>query len=331
MKNRKILVTGASGFIGSALCPYLVANNYSVRAASSQKVAVNGVEWVPVNYQDGANDWKNSLQGMDTVIHLAGLAHFHWKTKKNPFSQFSGGIDVIKQLEQANVVNTRTLAKIAKSTGLRRLIFISSIGAVTSSSKAMITEGTIPNPDTEYGRSKLMAELVLREELQGSKTELVIIRPPLVYGPNNVANMSRLIRWVESGIPIPLSLVQNRRSLIGIDNLVSLIASCIEADGAVGKALLVSDGQDMSTAELVRRIAVIRKKPCRLFPAPFFTLRMIDRLLRVEVFGKLCGDLFVDIASTCSRLGWQPTVDVDEGLRRTMEGGSSSGNRIYKL
>jgi len=319
MKSSKILVTGATGFIASALIPALLEDQYSVRAASRRPGDLSGVEWVTLPSSGMLCDWQGTSGGIDTIVHLAGLAHFHWKAEGIGVIGRIKKSDIALALETANVTNSRLLATEARRVGVRRMIFVSSIGAVASHSPAAITESTVPFPDTDYGRSKLMAELVLREELDQSDIELVIIRPPLVYGPRNVANMFRLIRWVESGLPIPLQSIHNRRSLVSIDNLVSLILNCIHADGAVGLPLLVSDGEDLSTPELIRRISKVTSSPCRLFPFPKSLLLSMDFLFGIDVFRKLCGDLFVDSARTFERVGWKPLIGVDEGLRRTVD------------
>lgn len=318
MPSSKILVTGATGFIASALIPALLSAQYAVRAASRRPGDLEGVEWVKLSGDGMLCDWRGTADGVDTIVHLAGLAHFHWKAEGVGAIGRLKKSDIALALETANVTNSRLLAIEARRVGVRRMIFVSSIGAVASHSPAAITESTVPFPDTDYGRSKLMAELVLREELDQSDIELVIIRPPLVYGPRNVANMFRLIRWVESGLPIPLQSIHNRRSLVSIDNLVPLILSCIHAEGAVGLPLLVSDGEDLSTPELIRRISKVTNSPCRLFPFPKSFLLSMDFLFGIDVFRKLCGDLFVNSAGTFDRVGWKPLIGVDEGLRRTV-------------
>ena len=315
----KILVTGATGFIASALIPALCSAQYSVRAASRRRGGdLPGVEWVTLPSSGMLCDWRGAADGIDTIIHLAGLAHFHWKAEGIGMIGRIKKSDIALALETANITNARLLATEARRVGVRRMIFISSIGAVASHSPAALTESTVPFPDTDYGRSKLMAELVLREELDRSDIELVIIRPPLVYGPRNVANMFRLIRWVESGLPIPLGSIKNRRSLVNIDNLVTLILDCIHAPGAVGLPLLVSDGEDLSTPELIRRIAKITNSPCRLLPFPKTLLLSMDFFFGMDVFRKLCGDLFVDSSGTFERVGWKPPISVDEGVMRTV-------------
>jgi len=318
MHSTKVLVTGATGFIASALIPALLSAQYSVRAASRRPCDLPGVEWVTLPSEGMLCDWRGTAEGIDTIVHLAGLAHFHWKAEGIGVIGRIKKSDIALALETANITNSRLMATEARRIGVRRVIFVSSIGAVASHSPAAITESTVPFPDTDYGRSKLMAELVLREELDQSQIELVIIRPPLVYGPRNVANMFRLIRWVESGTPIPLQSIHNRRSLVSIDNLVSLILDCVHAPGAVGRPLLVSDGEDLSTPELIRRISKVTHSPCRLFPFPKSLLLSVDFLFGMDVFRKLCGDLYVDSSGTLKRVGWKPLIGVDEGLRRTV-------------
>lgn len=318
MSSPKILVTGATGFIASALIPALKSAGYFVRAASRRPGDLSGVEWRVLPSNGMLCDWGGMADEIDTIVHLAGLAHFHWKAEGVGVIGRIKKSDIALALETANVTNSRLLATEARRVGVRRMIFVSSIGAVASHSPAAISESTVPFPDTDYGRSKLMAEFVLREELDSSDIELVIIRPPLVYGPRNVANMFRLIRWVESGFPIPLKSIHNRRSLVSIDNLVSLILDCIHSPEAVGLPLLVSDGEDLSTPELIRRIAKVTDSPCRLIPFPKSLLLAMDFMFGIDVFRKLCGDLFVDSSRTFERVGWKPLIGVDEGLRRTV-------------
>lgn len=318
MATQKILVTGATGFIASALIPTLQASGYLVRATSRHAGKMSDVEWRVLPSDGMLCNWDGTTEGIDTVVHLAGLAHFHWKAEGIGVIGRIKKSDIALALETANISNTRLLAQEALRTGVRRIIFLSSIGAVASHSPSAINESTIPFPDTDYGRSKLMAELVLREELEPSDIELVIIRPPLVYGPRNVANMFRLIRWVESGLPIPLKSIRNRRSLVSIDNLVSLMLACIHSSGAVGLPLLVSDGEDLSTPELIRRIAQVTNSSCRLIPFPKSILLTMDFIFGIDVFRKLSGDLFVDSSGTFERVGWRPLIGVDEGLRRTV-------------
>lgn len=318
MDTPKILVTGATGFIGSALISALKSAGYFVRATSRHVGEMSDVEWRVLPCDGMLCDWAGAADGIDTIVHLAGLAHFHWKAEGVGVIGRIKKSEIALALETANILNARLLAQEARRAGVRRVIFLSSIGAVASHSPSAISESTIPFPDTDYGRSKLMAELVLREELDRSDIELVIIRPPLVYGPRNVANMFRLIRWVESGLPIPLKSIRNRRSLVYIDNLVSLILVCIHSSEATGLPLLVSDGEDLSTPELIRRIAKVTDSPCRLIPFPKSILLAMDFIFGIDVFRKLCGDLFVDSSGTFERVGWRPLIGVDEGLRRTV-------------
>lgn len=311
----KILVTGASGFIGRQLVPSLVESGYRVVVGSRQGMKAPGATSQILPTRNGALDFDGGLGGVDTVIHLAGMAHFG---RALLFRSWAGRAEFQKKIWQANVDSTESLAREAVRSKVRRLIYISSIGAVASSSEAVIRPDTPADPDSDYGKSKLAAEQILRQHLAVSATQLIIIRPPLIYGPGNVANMRRLILLVASGLPIPLALVKNRRSLLFIGNLVSLFEKILTHPGIPPWPILISDGEDLGTPELIRLLAEDMGRPTRLFPAPLSLMKAVDSLLQTETFQKLCRSLYLDMRATQDFYGWSPPFSLREGLRQTV-------------
>ena len=216
-----------------------------------------------------------------------------------------------------------SLARMAAKEGVKRFIFISSVkvnGESTRPGRAF-TEADAPNPQDAYGQSKHEAELGLRQLAADTGMEVVIIRPPLVYGPDVKANFAALMRAVQRGCPLPLGAVHNQRSLVALDNLVDFIFTCISHPQAANQTFLVSDGQDLSTTELVRGMARAAGAPARLLPVPVWALQAGARLLgKEDAVERLCGNLQVDISKARSLLGWVPPVSLEEGLRRAVGG-----------
>jgi nucleoside-diphosphate-sugar epimerase len=243
------------------------------------------------------------------VVHTAARVHV----------MEGGEFDPLTEYQRVNVQGTRRLAKQAVTAGVKRFVFISSIkvnGEITPPDQSFSSEGGA-TPQDPYGISKLEAELALYEIAKETDMEVVIIRPPLVYGPKVRANFQALMRVVGRGVPLPLGSINNRRSLVGLDNLVDFILICVKHPAAANQTFLVSDGEDMSTAELVRRMARAMGRPARLFPVPVWLLQLVAaRLGKREVVQRLCSNLQVDISKARSLLGWEPPVSVDEGLRR---------------
>ncbi|MBQ1557109.1 MAG: SDR family oxidoreductase [Pseudomonas sp.] len=254
--------------------------------------------------------WGLLLQGQDVVIHCAARVHVMHDTSTDPLAEF----------RKVNREDTLNIARQAAMAGVQRFIFISSI--------KVNGEGTAPNqpykaddasaPLDPYGVSKMEAEQGLRELAAETGMEVVIIRPTLVYGPGVKANFLNMMRWLHKGVPLPFGAIHNRRSLVALDNLADLIVTCIDHPAAANQTFLVSDGEDLSTTELLRRMAAALGKPARLLPVPSRLLEAAAALLGKQALSqRLCGSLQVDIGKTRELLDWTPPVSVDEALRKT--------------
>jgi nucleoside-diphosphate-sugar epimerase len=252
-------------------------------------------------------DFTDLLTGIDVVIHTAARAHILKEDAPDPLSEY----------RKVNVDFTMNLARQAAAAGAKRFIYISSIGVHGITSKRPISVGDKVAPAEPYSVSKWEAEKGLAELCYSNSMELVIIRPPLIYGRGAPGNFGSLVKWISRGYPLPLGAVDNQRSLVSIDNLVDLIVTCIDHPAAAGKVLLASDGDDVSTTELLRRVARAMGKPSRLIPVPPALLRAGAAVLGKESMAtRLLGSLQVDISRTTALLGWTPPYSLDEGLRR---------------
>lgn len=310
---RRCVITGASGFIGQAVVHRLRAEEeISVQAAVRQ-----GGQGFPNNVTvhsgfdlSTTTDWRPVLSGADCVIHTA--AHVHVMQVDS--------VEARRAFHSVNVEGTLNLGRQAALAGVRRFIFVSSIkvnGEYTDSGHPFTSAG-VPSPSDDYGLSKYKAEEGLRLLAGVTGMEIVVIRPPLVYGPGVKANFLSLMHWLINGVPLPLGAVNNRRSLVALDNLVDLIAICIDHPAAANEIFLVSDDEDVSTSDLLRRMGRALGKPARLFSVPAGLLSTGALLLgRREWLRRICGNLQVDISKTKNILGWRPPVSVDEALSRT--------------
>ena len=308
--SERVLVTGASGFVGQVLCEALATAGYRVRAALHSPRALPGAaESTLVGDIDATTDWTAALAGVDLVVHLAARAHRIGET--SAYAELYAA---------TNGFGTRRLAEAARAAGVRRLIYVSSIKVNGEGPTVQpYTAQDEPHPEDVYGRSKWLGEQLLLEATAGAALEAAIVRPPLVYGPGVRANFLRLLQWVERGWPIPLGAVRNRRSLVGVWNLSDLLLRLLTHPAAPGRVWLVSDGEDRSTPELIRDIGRAMGRRVRLLPAPLGLLRLAAILSgRTTELRRLCGSLQVDMTSTCRELGWAPPVTVQEGLARTV-------------
>lgn len=258
-------------------------------------------------------DWDLALSGVNMVIHTAARVHVMHDSANDPLTEF----------RKVNVEGTLNLARQAAAANVKRFIFISSIkvnGESTVLGKPFTADAQ-PNPEDPYGISKWETEVGLRRLAEQSAMEVVIIRPSLVYGPGVKGNFLSMMRWANSGVPLPLGSIHNKRSFVALDNLVDLVVTCIEHPAAANQTFLAGDGEDLSTTELLQRIGKALGKPARLIPFPASILIFVASLLRKkDVVQRLCGFLQVDISKTRELLGWEPPISVDEGLRLVAKG-----------
>jgi nucleoside-diphosphate-sugar epimerase len=293
----RVLVTGAGGFVGSTLCDMLMQRGDSVRAATRGDVG-------EIN---GKTDWTAALQDIDYVVHLAARVH----VLHDPDSPLYA---------ETNAEGTRRLAEAAALAGVRRLVYVSSIkvnGEETTGRAYMASDE--PHPIDAYGSSKLFGEQYLYRVAAQSSLQVAIVRPPVVYGPGVRANFLRLLRLVDQGWPLPLGSVHNRRSLVNVWNLCDVLMCLLTHPAAAGRTWLVSDCEDLSTAELIRRMATAMQRPARLVPVPAGLLSFMARLTgRQAELARLCGSLVVDSSPLRDELGWTPPVGVDAALSRTV-------------
>lgn len=311
-----VLVTGATGFVGSALTQRLVHEGLVVRA-SVRRAAANlpdGVATLTVADLDAHTDWSAALAGVDAVVHCAARVHVMRERAHDPLAEF----------RRVNVEGTLRLAQQAADAGVRRFVYLSSIKVLGESSapgRPLRADDT-PAPQDAYGQSKWETEQRLQVLAAECSMELVIVRPPLVYGPGVRANFAALMRWVQRGWPLPLGALDNRRSLVALPNLVDLLCVCLRHPAAPGQVFLVSDDCDVSSADLVRRMARAMGRKARLWPVPVRWLEAAAALLgKRAAVQRLCGSLQVDIQKTQHLLGWQPPVTLDQGLQQAVGAG----------
>lgn len=304
-RSMKVLVTGASGFVASHLLPELRAAGFSVRAASRKKLSVEGVEWFECPELSGSADWREALDGISAVVHLAGRAHVPSET---------GGMDVEKIYQRINAGGTSALARQAAGAGVKHFLFMSSCHAVASESGTALSESTVPLPVTAYGRSKLAAEAAVRLAFDEANGRCTIIRPPLVYGPGNLANFARLIEWVRSGVPLPLGGIRNRRSFLGVGNLVDFVMACLARPPEANRIFMPSDDEDVSTPELIRQLADRLERKAVLVSLPESVLACCTRLPGLGMLKKLTASLFIDQTHIRTGLGWHPPSSLRDGL-----------------
>lgn len=306
----RVLLTGATGFVGRHTVPLLAARGHRVRAAL--RTASEG-PWEPAVVGDigPATDWTAALAGVDAVIHMAARVHVMRDTASDPLAEF----------RRVNTAGTIRLAEQAAAAGVKRFVFLSSIKAMVDESRpAPLDAAATPDPHSPYGVSKLEAERALAEIAARTGMEVAVIRPPLVYGPGAAGNMRALLKLVATGLPLPLGGIRNRRSLIYVGNLADAVVTVLEHPDAAGQTFLVQDGEPLSTADLVRAIAAALDRPTRLIPVPQGLMALGAALTGTRaVFDRLAGTLTVDDRPIRERLGWRPPHDLATGLRATAE------------
>ncbi len=320
----RILVTGATGFVGTQLCSTLVGHGYEVFGAvrSSNAAVVPGVRRISIGSIENFDGWSQLLLGIDAVVHLAARVHVMRETKSDPERQFF----------ETNAVATERLALHAARSGVRHFIFLSSVkvnGEQTGLEPFRAEDK--PAPVDGYGRSKLAGERSIERVHVEAGLQYTIIRPPLVYGPRVGGNMLRLMQLINRGIPLPFGGIRNARSLVSVWTLCDLVRSCLESVGsnaATNRVLMVSDGQDLSTAEIVRHLANGIGTPPRLLSVPTPVLRIAGRLSgRAGEVERLIGSLRVDDSVTRRLLRWSPPLHASTALARTGAWFSACGDR----
>ncbi len=299
-----VLVTGASGFVGQALVPTLAAQGWQVRAAARQPLDVTGdeISWRPMPDLSRPADWRPLLDGVDHVVHLAGIAHSRLPLPEQTYLRLNGEA-------------SRELATAARSAGVSRFVFLSSVRAQSGpTSDAVLTEATPPAPTDAYGRSKLAAEHAIAAEFP----QATLLRPVLILGPGVKGNLALLQRLAQSSLPLPFGALHNRRSLLGLTNLVSIIAFCLTAEAACGATYLAADAEPMSVRDLMAAMRVALGRGPGLVPVPPAVLGAALTLagrssLKASLLGKLCVD-----TSALAAAGWRPASDTQEEVIRMM-------------
>lgn len=310
---RTVLVTGGSGFVGRALVSRLdrVSGKHvraTVRQGKRDRIDCGDV--FELESLDGETKWKDALHDIEVVVHTAARAHVLKDAATDPLAEY----------RRVNVEGTKSLACQAAEMGVRRFVFISSIGVNGNSNTSPFRAGDRPNPGDPYAISKYEAEQELKRLAAVTGLEVVIVRPPLVYGPDAPGNFGKLVEWVRRGVPLPLGAVDNCRSLVARDNLIDLITICIDHPAAANEVFLVSDGEDLSTTDLLRRVGQAMNRRARLIPLPPRLLEVFAGMLGQRAMARrLLSSLQVDISKTRGLLGWEPPISVDEGLRRAVD------------
>jgi UDP-glucose 4-epimerase len=317
MTKAKILITGANGFVGTALLTQARRQGYNTTAITRRPLSGNpDCENLLLDQLDQHTDWRPILAEAkpDVIIHTAARVHQMHDTAEDPLSA----------CRSVNTAGTLKLAQQAMDAGVKRFIFISTIkvnGEQTTPSHKFTAED-IMQPADPYGVSKAEAEAALWQLVAGSTMELTIIRPPLVYGPGVKGNFAAMMRMASKNLPLPLGAINNKRSLVALDNLISVIVSCISHPKAANQTFLVSDDQDVSTTELLTLLTQAAGHKPRLIPLPVRWLRLAGKLCAKQaLIERLCGNLQLDISHTRQQLGWQPVITVEDAIKKCFSKG----------
>lgn len=312
----RILVTGANGFVGSAFCRRLHSSGLLVRGAVRDREKFpqhadsefKGLEWTVLHDRSPKDETRHALQEVSAVVHLAARVHVMSDDAVDPLSEF----------RRVNCDWTERLARAAALQGIRRFVYLSSIKVNGESTARPFTEQDLPNPQDPYGISKWEAEQALARVSSQTGLEIVVIRSPLVYGAGVGGNVLQLLRIIRRGVPLPLASVDNRRSLIYLGNLVDALACCVKDVRVAGQTYLVSDGEDLSTPELIRRLAKALGLPARVWPIPLSVIRWIGLVAgKQAMIDRLGGSLQIDSSKIRQELDWKPPYSVDQGLAET--------------
>ncbi|MDK4731220.1 SDR family oxidoreductase [Rhizobium sp. CNPSo 3490] len=308
----RCLVTGAAGFVGSPLVKRLHIDKTCELVATTRSQASPfppEVAHFPIEITDGT-DWTAALEGVDVIVHLAARVHIMNDRAADPLAEF----------RRVNTAAALNLAEQAAHAGVQRFVFISTIKVNGEETDRPFRHDDRPNPIDPYGISKLECEIGLREIAARTGMEVVIIRPPLVYGPGARGNFALLVNLVRRKLPLPFASLKNRRTLVAVQNLVDLIIACMDHPAAAGETFLAGDGEDLSTPDLIRGIAAGMGVKPMLAPLPPALLHMAAKALGKEaVYQRLCGSLQVDISRARDVLGWSPVVTPREGLKQAVE------------
>lgn len=335
----KILVTGANGFVGAALCASVLKSGHSLRKVIRHSGEQNTTSQIGLKKESAESEvafvqsigceteWQQALDSVDVVIHLAARVHVMSNHADDPLEEF----------RKVNAAGTERLARMAVAHGVKRFVYVSSIkvngeetfpvryslspaSSQMGDKSTIFSEADIPTPQDPYGASKWEAEQILHYISRETGLEVVIVRPPLVYGAGVKGNFVQMLKVLNRGIPLPLASVENRRSLIYVENLADALILCATHPIAAGQTYLVSDGEDISTPELLRKLGVAMGHPARLFPCPPTLLKFSGRLFgKTGQVERLLGSLQVDSRKIRRELGWQPSFTLQQGLQATAE------------
>ena len=309
-----ILITGANGFIGQALCKRLIADGHNVRgavrSAAQMTLLPSDGEGTLVGDIGRETDWSEALDGIECVVHLAARVHIMSKSAADRLSVF----------REVNVEGTKRLAQQAAEAGVKRLVYVSSVKVNGEDNSEPYTEMDMASPRDPYGISKWEAEQVLYKIASDKGLEVVVLRLPLVYGPGVKANFLRLLKLIHKCIPLPFGLVHNRRSMLYLGNLVSAIMTCLKHPGAAGETFLISDGEDISTVDLVRKMASAMDRRSVLLPVSLVMLKALGTLTGKKAdIDRLTGSLCLDSSKIRVLLDWQAPYTIEQGIQETVD------------